>query len=274
MSSGVDMTPANKSSHVREEWIERQRELGKQPRAVLMKGLHARINCTIDRWHRKVLRAAFAPQGTSNTLPCLDLGCGYGRLANEASALGLTPVVGIDFARGFCSDFRRDHGMAVCGDIALLPFAEGSFSSAYSVTSYMYLPIADAHRAAADLDRCLAIGARVLVVEPGREFNSLVRSILRRKRNESLAMPGFTLGEFQDELVPGNWRLTGSGSSRWMTVLLPLLMMTSGLPAVYRQVERLALWLDTPQLGKKGGLSTVTMYRWAAYEKTGRTDGN
>lgn len=268
------MTQASKSNHVRDEWVERQRELGKQPRAVLMKGLHPRINGTIDAWHRAVMRAAFPPQSTPAALPCLDLGCGYGRLANEATALGLAPVVGVDFARGFCSDFRRDHGMAVCGDLAMLPFADGSFSTAYSVTSYMYLPVTDARRAAADLDRCLAIGSRVLIVEPGREFNSLVRSVLRKKRNESLAMPGFTREEFQDEMVPANWRRVGFGSSWWMTALLPLLMLTSGLPWVYRQVERVALWLDAPHPGKKGGLSRVTMYRWAAYEKAARTDGH
>lgn len=263
------MTPASKSSQVREDWIERQRELGKQPRAVLMKGLHARINGTIDVWHRAVMRAAFPEPSAPPSQPCLDLGCGYGRLANEAAALGMAPVVGIDFARGFCSDFRRDHGMAVCGDLAQLPFADGSFANAYSVTSYMYLPIAKAQLAAADLDRCLAPGARVLIVEPSREFNSLVRTVLRNKRNESLAMPGFTLGEFQDELVPGNWRLAGSGSCRWMTALLPLLMLTAAFPATYRWIERIALRLDAPRTGRSSRPSRFTMYRWAVYDKAG-----
>lgn len=263
------MNPSEKSNQVRDDWIERQRELGNQPRAVLMKGLPVIINGTIDRWHRAIMRAAF-PQVASSPptgKPSLDLGCGYGRLADEAMMQGLTPVIGIDFARGFCSDFRRDHGPAVCGNLAQLPFADESFSAAYSVTSYMYLPIADAQAATRELDRCLAVDARILIVEPSLEFNSLVRAILRKKRNETLTMPGFSLSEFRDTLVPGNWQLTGSGSCRWMTLLLPLLMASARFPGLYRRLEEWVLWLDAPAPGRVSQLPNVAMYRWATYRK-------
>lgn len=271
MSASSQMNPKRKTSQVRDNWIDRQRELGKQPRAVLMKGLHERINTTIDRWHRAVMRAAF-PQVEPPHGPCLDLGCGYGRLADAAAAQGLAPVVGIDFARGFCSDFRRDHGPAVCGDLAYLPFPDATFAAAYSVTSYMYLPIAEAQRAVAELDRCLAVGSRVLLVEPSREFNSLIRTVMRTKRNESLTMPGFSIAEFRDQLVPGNWQLVGSGSCRWMTALLPLMMASARFPGLYRQLERLALRMDAPAPGSTPRMAKVAMYRWAVYSKIDRLE--
>ena len=90
------MNLSKKSNQVRDDWIERPRELGNQPRAVLMKGVPILINGAIDRWHRAVMRAAFPRVASPPTgKPCLDLGCGYGRLADEATKQGLAPVIGI-----------------------------------------------------------------------------------------------------------------------------------------------------------------------------------
>jgi SAM-dependent methyltransferase len=257
------------SSRVREDWIKRQRAMGNQPRSVLMKGLHPRINQTIDLWHRLVMRAAFSGAATSpSSLPSLDIGCGYGRLANEATALGLKPLVGLDFAHGFCARFQQDHGLAVCGDLAKLPFKNGAFSAAYSVTSYMYLPLAEARKACLELDRCLAHGAHVLVLEPSLEFNSLVRAVLRKKRNEALAMPGFSMAEFRDQLVPGHWRRLACGSCSWTTILLPLLVVFARCSPLYRYLEHIALRLDAPVFGRPRKMAALAMYRWSLYEKS------
>lgn len=262
------MTPEESTSQVRSEWVNRQREHGNRPRAVLMKGLPAPVNDLIDAWHRAIMRAAFpGAAGQSRERPALDIGCGYGRLADQALLCGLDPLVGIDFAHGFCADFERNYGPSVCGDLACLPFADGAFADAYAVTALMYLPFEQARRAVLEIDRCSAPGARILLVEPSREFNSLVRTVLRRKRSESLAMPGFSRKEFTRGIVPSGWITVSCGSCNALTALLPLLMATSRWPAIYNPLARLALLLDTPKSGKVSRPARVSMYRWAVYRK-------
>lgn len=269
------MTPEDHTSEIRADWVNRQRELGNKPRAVLMKGLHASINDTIDAWHRAILRAAFpGSNGDAPALPALDIGCGYGRLADQALECGLSPVFGIDFAQGFCADFNRHYGPAVCGDLSALPFREGSFSDAYSVTSLMYLPFDKARRAVLEIDRCTQDGARILLVEPSREFNSLVRAVLRRKRNEILTMPGFSRDEFTEGLPPAHWRLVSGGSCNALTALLPLLMVTARVPVLFRWLSRLALHLDAPRTGATRRPARVCMYRWAVYRKCAESQTN
>ncbi len=254
---------------MRDDWIGRQREHGNQPRAVLMKGLHPLINETIDRWHRQVMRSAFAGEmGAASGRPSLDVGCGYGRLADEAHRCGMSSVVGLDFTQQFCVDFQRHHGPAVCGGLSNLPFRDAAFGSAYSVTALMYLPVEEAQRALQELDRCLVAGSRVLLLEPCREFNSLVRMVLRKKRNETLSRPGFSLTEMRDTLPPATWRRTAAGSSRWMTALLPMLVACARFPTLYALLGKLALRLDRPAPGACGLHGKFSMYRWAVYQKT------
>jgi len=247
---------------VRDGWIRRQQEHGNRPRAVLMKGLPARINDSIDRWHRSVLKLAFssAKQGR-----VLDIGCGFGRLADEMPPLHQIPV-GIDFTPQFCVAFAASHGEAVCGSLAHLPFRDGVFSGAYSVTSLMYLDMVHAKRALADLDRCLAPGATVLVLEPCREFNSLVRVVLTRKRGERLAMPGFALDEF-DDLLPSHWQPLGAGACSWMTAALPILALVTGWPRLYHALSSAVLRLDRPRLNGRRAHGRISLYRWVVCKK-------
>lgn len=263
----MDHRPAPNT--IREDWIQRQQAHGKQPRAVLMKGLHPLINDTIDRWHKAVMAVVFDSDAAAlpGTEPVLDLGCGYGRLAGQAKACGLPAVVGIDFTQKFCVDFELGHGPAVCGELTRLPFRAGSFRHAYSVTALMYLSVADARRALLELDRCLVPGSRILVLEPCREFNDLVRSVLRRKRDETLAMPGFTQAQLRDEIAPHAWRRIGAGSCGWMTLALPLLVASARWPALYARISRLALKLDRPRLDGRAPTGKHSMYRWIAYQK-------
>lgn len=255
-------------TNTRADWIARQQQQGNSPRAVLMKGLHPSINGTIDAWHRLVLRHVFSqvPTGHAN-LPTLDLGCGYGRLAGEAESCGQSPVIGIDFAHKFCVDFQRGGRSAVCGELCKLPFQSASFKSAYSVTALMYLTLAEARSALLDLNRCLIPGARILLLEPSFEFNSLVRSVLRKKRTETLARPGLTEAEMHKDLVPAQWRPVAAGGCAGLTALLPLLLITARFPALYRRIADAALRLSSPGSSLHVGRSKFAMYRWVAYEK-------
>ena len=263
------MTTESQEAASREDWIARQRAHGNLPRAVLMKGLHPLVNGTIDLWHRSVMRSAFeGANGEDGTLT-LDLGCGYGRLADEATACGLAPVVGLDFTQQFCVDFKLRHGAAVCAALSRLPFSDASFANAYAVTALMYLPVHDAELALLELDRCLMTGARVLVLEPSKEFNDLVRLALPWKRRETLARPGLTSAELNGDMMPAHWERLGAGANTWMTILLPALALSTGFPKVYAWLSRLAVSMDRPALAPARGAPSggFAMYRWAVFRK-------
>jgi SAM-dependent methyltransferase len=259
------MKPDQANPTLQQGWECRQENCGDVPRAVLMKGVPDRVNLTIDRWHREVLRTAFF-QWNGSAGPVLDIGCGYGRLGSEAKSLGIQSLVGLDFSPGFCRRFGGDCGQAVCGDLAHLPFGRDAFAGAYAVTSLMYLDIGKACEALRSLDECLIPGARVLILEPGAEFNTLVRSLLRRKKAEQLARPGFTTNEFHQQLAPHRWRQIASGSNGAMTFLFPLLLLVSRIPRLYSLVERLALRMDQPKADQVMRASRYAIYRWAFYE--------
>ena len=253
---------------VRRSWEKRQQEHGNRPRAVLMKGLHPLINESIDLWHRDVMRAVFS----SGLAPAegafiLDIGCGFGRLADEITRLDHVPI-GLDFTQKFCVDFADVHGGAVCGDQTALPFVDDAFGGEYSVTSLMYLEHHAVRQALLEMDRCLEVNGLVLLLEPCREFNELVRMILPSKKSEQLAMPGFTLGEFGG-ILPANWAIVASGNCRWLTFMLPLLVALTRWPGGYRRLAMLARRLDRPRVGNRSANGRVAMYRWVACRKEG-----
>lgn len=271
MTARPEAAPAADRRDVRQGWEDRQRQHGNEPRAVLMKGLHPLINEAIDAWHRDVVTTVFADGLTPGSgALLLDVGCGFGRLANEITGLGHTPV-GIDFTLGFCAEFADTHGNAVCGDQAALPFRDAVFAGAYSVTSMMYLDRNTVRLALDEIDRCLAPGGIALVLEPSREFNDLVRTLLPRKRSERLAMPGFSKQEFP-ELLPSSWRVMDSGSCRGLTYALPLLVATARWPRVCRFIAQQARRFDrTGRPSSRESRSrlkdSLSMYRWIACRK-------
>lgn len=253
---------------VRADWQSRQQEHGKSPKAVLMKGLHPRLNESIDLWHRDVLdRLLHALEGVGPGALVLDVGCGFGRLAGEVSQAGHIPI-GMDFTQGFCADFAATHGSAVCADQAHLPFLAGSFQAFYSVTSLMYLDVGKARHALAELDRCTMPGGMVLLLEPCQEFNSLARRLMPGKGSGRLTMPGFSLDEMRS-MLPDGWVQIAAGHCRWLTFLLPVLALAARWELLYRPIARLARILDQPRLNGRSLRGRYSLYRWVICRKTG-----
>ena len=243
----------------------RQRQHGNSPRAVLMKGAPTLVNELIDRWHKGILRRVFEQENPHEPRTCLDVGCGYGRLATEASACGLFPVIGMDFTPGFCADFAADHGPAVCGKLTALPFVDSAFEAAYCVTALMYLSTEGAREALHELDRCLEENAQVLVIEPAREFNASVRFFARKKRSETLAQPGLAIQDMSSTgILPARWRIEASGGCSWMTWSLPLLVATSRWPRVFWAIANWVLRRDTNWKPGTHRSPRFVMYRWVA----------
>jgi SAM-dependent methyltransferase len=258
------MKPNPRTNASQRSWAEREHSLGLTPRAVLMKGAPEHVNATIDRWHRDVLAAAF-PEASRIAGRLLDVGWGSGRLAVEMKARGVRDVVGVDFLPAFCQHFSQGYGPAVCADLEHLPFGDSSFAGAYAITSLMYLDDARARKALVSIDRCVAPGGRIVLLEPGAEFNRLVRALLGRRESDALTRPGFGRSEFL-RLAPARWRLVGTGSNRWMTLLFPLLTVAARMPRLYACIERIALKLDRPHMGTIRARGRLSIYRWAVYE--------
>jgi len=262
MTNPVD----TRHDQARRDWEQRQQTLGNTPRAVLMKGIPDAVNNTFDRWHRSVLRLAYANR-VDIAGETLDIGCGYGRLAQEMLSLGFERIIGIDFSEGFCRQFATHHGPAIRADLAHLPLAPATLKNAYAVTALMYLEPADARRVFQSLDASLLPGARVLVLEPGAEFNRLARLLLRSKRIQPLTRPGLSDSEFHDGIAPATWRCVAHGSNAWTTVCLPLLLMTARMPRLYAWLERIALRFDRPRLVRRARWpGRYAIYRWAIYD--------
>ncbi len=262
------MTNPFDSAHdeVRRDWEQRQQTLGNTPRAVLMKGIPDALNSTFDCWHRSVLRLAYADRVDTST-QTLDIGCGYGRLAEEMLSLGFERITGVDFSEGFCRQFASHFGPAVRADLTHLPFAPATLKNAYSVTALMYLDPVDARRVLQSLDHSLLPGARVLVLEPGAEFNRLARLFLRSKPLEPLTRPGLSDCEFHQGIAPKNWQCVANGSNAASTLFLPLLLVTTRMPRLYAMFESIALRLDRPKMIHRARwIGRYAIYRWAIYD--------
>lgn len=253
--------------HLRADWASRQREFGNRPQAVLLRNLPAEINAGIDQWHRDLLRWALAPLLDTPTAWVVDLGCGYGRLAREATGMGFRNVIGLDFDAGFCRQYQADFGLAVRGSVDAPPFSNNALAAAYCVTSLMYVGTYGARRGLLRLDPSLQCGARVLLVEAGAEFNSLARSILRRKRTQTLSVRGFSSAEFH-AIIPGNWKMLANGSNAAMTLLLPLLLCVRRWTFAFTWISRLARRLDRPSAALADrGWRRAGLHRWVLCEK-------
>ena len=74
--------------------------------------------------------------------PVLDAGCGAGMPVTDALvSMGLR-AVGLDFSPGQLTLARRRHLAATCvrGDLAALPFADGSFAAVVSYYAIIHVP--------------------------------------------------------------------------------------------------------------------------------------
>lgn len=249
------------------DWTERQRIFGNAPQAVLLRNLPARVNDLLDEWHRTILCWSLAPVAARLSGYVVDLGCGYGRLANEALQMGFPQIVGLDYEAGFCRRFFLDYGFAVRGSITRPPFSAETLSAAYSVTALMYVHPQHAANGMLELDNSLKPGARILLLEAGAGFNKVARIIFRRKRMQALAVNGFSRNDLESIVAP-EWKRIASGSNAVMTCLLPLLLLLNRWPRIFARVSRVALWFDQPRIGLRDhGWRRFCLHRWILCEK-------
>jgi SAM-dependent methyltransferase len=105
-----------------------------------------------------MLRAFLAPRVGDRVA---DLGCGSGRTLLWNRDWGAT-VVGIDIAPFFSSDARREVDLLI-GDLRTLPFADGTFTKAFSLDVLEHLSPEALQDMLAEASRVLAPGGALFV---------------------------------------------------------------------------------------------------------------
>lgn len=125
----------------------------------------------VDRGWRRHAIAALALRPSERVL---DLACGSGDLAAEASATGAR-VIGLDFSAGMLrTAAARDLGVGlVRGDALALPLADGSIDaivSGFALRNFVDLP-----GAFAECARVLRPGGRIALLEVDRPASALLR---------------------------------------------------------------------------------------------------
>jgi demethylmenaquinone methyltransferase/2-methoxy-6-polyprenyl-1,4-benzoquinol methylase len=131
------------------------------------------ISAGLDqRWRRIALAAVAVGPGDR----VLDLACGTGDLAEQASALG-ADVVGIDFAGVMLHHARQRAVPAafVQGDAAALPFADASHevvTCGFALRNFVSLPAVFA-----ELARVLEPGGRLALIDVDRPSSRFVRVV-------------------------------------------------------------------------------------------------
>lgn len=106
------------------------------------------------------LLAAFADASCG---PVVDLGCGPGRVGTFVGERG-AEVLGLDLSPAMARLAARRLRAVVVADLRSLPFPDASLGGALTFYCLIHLPRTELGRAAAELARTLAPGARLLVV--------------------------------------------------------------------------------------------------------------
>lgn len=115
----------------------------------------------------------------------LDVGCGTGTLAAAAARAAKVHVTGVDADAAILERARRradDEALPIRFDEAnatALPYAEASFDVVLSTLFFHHLTDDDKHRAAAEIVRVTRPGGRVVIADPGRPQDPLMRVAVR-----------------------------------------------------------------------------------------------
>jgi len=151
----------------REAWEQRARRDGDSLRAVLFRNFPGVLNQHLHAWHAEVVLAGLPAQGAVRVL---DVGCGWGRLAEVIrAARPQAELVGLDASPHFAALFRERLGQpAVVADLRRLPADLGSFDAVLCVTALMYLAPAELAPCVAALAARLRPGGRLILVENDR----------------------------------------------------------------------------------------------------------
>ncbi len=208
----------------RAAWESRAVEAGDSSSGVLVRGFGTQLNHALHERHARTVAEVFAP-----SLPpspqVLDVGCGYGRLAEVLKvARPDSEVVGVDYSLTYCRFFReRLASGSVCADLRRMPVARASLHGLMAVTVLMYLGPRERLVAVGDLVQLLMPGGVALFVDPSAEYIDLARRLV--SSSSPTGGRGLCLGEYERLAQGAGVSVVSVGGYPGFSVLLPLLFV-------------------------------------------------
>ena len=188
---------------IRRAWEDRQQHLGNNHRSVLFKNLPSWMNESLHRRHSNFILANL-PQ---KMISMLDVGCGYGRLSREVQRCRHElEIYGVELCEAFAKQFEGEFSGCFHGSMQDYR-ADRQFDVVLLVTVLMYSNRSDLSEVLSRLWDALAVGGRLICIEPSNNF--LVR--WRRKADSERLRPTggdvlyFRAGELRQlfEMLPG-----------------------------------------------------------------------
>lgn len=159
-----------------ELWERRGRLFKTSKKAVMEQAFPSVVNNYIEGIHVTEIGKLLNTKVTR----CLDVGCGYGRLAKVIARKNHKLFIyGIDIAPTFVELFNgslKKRGKAIVGDMRKLPYRDNFFDVIWSIVSFMYLENRiDQKQGMRELFRVLKPEGKIIFIEPNRLGVDIVR---------------------------------------------------------------------------------------------------
>lgn len=162
--------------NIAKAWEKRSKIFGDEKQAVMEQSFPSVVNDYIEKIHLHEIEKILG----RGVKICLDVGCGYGRLAYALTKKhpGIF-VHGIDIAPTFAALFNKklkNRGKAVVGDMLNLPFRDNFFDCIWVVVSFMYIENKnDQKKGMHEFFRVLKPGGKLVLIEPNKLGVDLIR---------------------------------------------------------------------------------------------------
>ena len=241
-------------SHIQQAWEYRSHIWKDNRKSVLEQSYPEVVNRHIHNLHVEEIEHAIQKKYRV----CLDVGCGYGRIAQELVARNKGIFIhGVDLSRTFVTLFNQKlggRGKAVVSDMRSLPYKANTFDYIYVVTAFMYLSgIKDQRKAMREIFRTLKPGGTALFVEPNKfgvwiiRLGGIVpfiyRRLLKRKKTETFGI-SFPWGRI-DTLIEQHGRIMDKRGYPMLTImLLPSVLLGKILPDFVHKILDFCRSLD------------------------------
>lgn len=192
-------------------WEKRAKMFGDTKRSVMQSDLPDIFNEYIHKIQLKEV-IDFVPK---TKCLCLDVGCGYGRLAQEITFVNKQAYIyGIDISSKFIDMFNKklaEKGESQVANVKNLPFANNSFDFVISVAALMYLENkSDLDKSISEILRVMKKKGKLLIIEPnvlGYNIRTIwgilpfiYRNVFKKKKKVQTDGMSFAFGEL-DKLI-------------------------------------------------------------------------
>lgn len=205
-------------------WEERAKMWQSKKESVLFQNL-PNLNLYL---HQLQLRELFRLLPSQKCL-CLDLGCGYGRIAQAViSRYPQYYVHGVDFVKTYVKLFNqklKKRGKAVLTNISHLPFKNDTFDFVWSMTTLSFLEKnSDRQQAVQEIFRVLKPKGKVIIFEPNKLGTQIASPWLLFPVFSKISHP-FSWQEINRLVEKSGGRIIQQKGYLFLTLSLPMIII-------------------------------------------------